>query len=1001
MPLWVWNDRVTEDKIELQLADLKAHGMGGAFIHPRPGLITPYLSEEWLSLCQHAVETGKKLGLEIWLYDENSYPSGFAGGHVPAEMPEATGQGLRMVKATEIPASFAELPWLVLRSTEVGFLDITAQAMNPQVAGKLGKGDYYFFYIEKAAPSPWFGGFTYVDLMQPEVTKKFLHITLDAYKKVIGSEFGKTVPGVFQDEAQIAPVGGKNVVNFTPQLFDAFRKKWGYDLRFHLPSLFEERGEWKKVRHNFYALLLDLFIEGWAKPYYEYCEANHLILTGHYWEHEWPIPRLSPDNMAMAGYAQMPGIDCLMNDWDTGPHAQFGNARAVKEIRSVANQLGQRRTLSETYGASGWDMTLADQKRIADWELSLGINFINQHLTYMTIMGARKRDHPLSFSDHEPWWPAYRSLADYIARLSVAMSSGEQLNRILVLEPTTTGWMYYSPSYKSASLEKLGTSFQDFINRLEAEHIEYDLASEDVLKNHGRVVRKKLIVGRRAYELVVVPPGLENLNSSTAELLEQYLRKGGRVLSVAGTPAFIDGRSSDQFAKLSLRYPARWRNVAWPGLEEMRRMSPSDFFISNIQGPREFFFHHRRKLQDGHLVFLANIHPEREVSARLSGRAGSVEKWDPWTGQTTPFPFARKRGKAEIEVELPAGGSLLLLMKKAKGRPFEPPKHEHFELELDSRLEIRREEANVLTLDYCDLRLDGKVEKDLYFYEAQTKIFRRHGLDRNPWDSAVQFRNRILELDNFPSSSGFEATYWFEIAPGVKLDTLEVVIERPQYGEVFVNGERVLPAENRWWLDRAFGVFEIGRVAKIGSNRITVRVQPFTIFAELEPVYLRGDFCLESQNKGFRVVPSKELKLGLWSGQGLPFYAGTVSYTRKVTIPSFDPEKERYFLKLGNWLGSAAEIRVGEKRAGFIIGHPFELDLTDCLGAGENLVSVLVYGTLKNTLGPHHNNPPLGRAWPGSFQRGAEGGFPSGSAYHVVGYGLFEDFRIEVKRKTS
>jgi hypothetical protein len=62
-------------------------------------------------------------------------------------------------------------------------------------------------------------------------------------------------------------------------------------------------------------------------------------------------------------------------------------------------------------------------------------------------------------------------------------------------------------------------------------------------------------------------------------------------------------------------------------------------------------------------------------------------------------------------------------------------------------------------------------------------------------------------------------------------------------------------------------------------------------------------------------------------------------------------------------------------------------------------VSVIVYGTLKNTLGPFHNNPPLGMAWPGSFQQGAKGGYPPGSEYSVVDYGLFGDFKL--LRKTG
>jgi hypothetical protein len=65
------------------------------------------------------------------------------------------------------------------------------------------------------------------------------------------------------------------------------------------------------------------------------------------------------------------------------------------------------------------------------------------------------------------------------------------------------------------------------------------------------------------------------------------------------------------------------------------------------------------------------------------------------------------------------------------------------------------------------------------------------------------------------------------------------------------------------------------------------------------------------------------------------------------------------------------------------------------LASGPNEVSVVVCGTLKNTLGPFHGDPPLGRAWPGSFQRGAKGGYPPGSEYSVVEYGLFEDFKLQ------
>ena len=92
-PLWDWNDKITEEGIDFQLKKFKDGGLGGVFIHPRPGLLTEYLSEDWNHMFDHTVRKAKELGMKVWIYDEDSYPSGFAGGHVPAEMPESYNHG--------------------------------------------------------------------------------------------------------------------------------------------------------------------------------------------------------------------------------------------------------------------------------------------------------------------------------------------------------------------------------------------------------------------------------------------------------------------------------------------------------------------------------------------------------------------------------------------------------------------------------------------------------------------------------------------------------------------------------------------------------------------------------------------------------------------------------------------------------------------------------------------------------------------------------------------
>jgi len=231
-PFFVWNGDITADEIDKDLVSFKNAGSSQVFVHPRPGLITEYLSENWFKLYQHTVEKGKELGMNIWIYDENSYPSGFGGGHVPDEMPESynKGQGLNMTRVDVLPDT-CDKYYLCLKEVDGIYKDITTSLSNEK--GK--KGNYFLFSKTYNEKSDWYGGFSYVDLLYPGVTQKFIEVTMKGYEKYLGSEFGKTVPGTFTDEPQIESPGG---IRWTPDLFDVFMKQWHYDLKSQLPSLY-------------------------------------------------------------------------------------------------------------------------------------------------------------------------------------------------------------------------------------------------------------------------------------------------------------------------------------------------------------------------------------------------------------------------------------------------------------------------------------------------------------------------------------------------------------------------------------------------------------------------------------------------------------------------------------------------------------------------------------------------------------------------------------------
>jgi len=1051
--------------------------------------------------------------------------------------------------------------------------DVTARV---KAGASLPEGRYVVATIQRAGDSPWHGNRCYVNLLTPGVTEKFIEVTLEAYRREIGAQFGKRVPGVFTDEPNIRPAGG---LPWAEDLPEQFERRWGYRLLEHLPSLVLEVGDWRRVRHNYFFLLNELFIARWAKPMYDWCDRNGLEFTGHYWDHEWPHCVGVPDNMAMAGWQHRPGIDTLMNQYAEHTYAQFGNVRFCREISSVANQLGRARTLCEAYGAGGWDLRFEDMKRIGDWLLVLGINTLDEHLSYITLRGARKRDHPQSFSYHEPWWEAYHQVATYLTRLSVATSQGQQIHRVLVLEPTSVAWMYQG---NEAKLKPLGSWFFDLLMALEAAQVEYDLGCEEIIARVGEVTGKELRVGQRRYATVVLPPLTENLNARTAELLAAYTRAGGVVLACDEPPSRVDGRLDDRVRQAARA--AGWRRVGAADLPGQLRpvIARDGFEIVRDAGDSGKLFHHRRELADGQLLFLVNSSLDHASAGEVLTPLAGLERWDPQTGQVTPYAFTRAEGLTRGRFELPPSGSLLLFLSR-KSRPAAAVAWgEPRPIPASGALETQRLEPNVLVLDYVDVTAGGETRKDVYFYRANQFAWQKNGVARNPWDSAVQFKDELI-AKTFPPESGFSASYRFTIQGPVPA-TLALVLERADLYTITCNGQPVRIRPGSWWLDQAFAKLDIAALARTGENVVAVKAAPFTIWHELEPAYVLGEFTVRPTERGFAIAADAPLTLGSaaavvshginpdgtmwlsggigfeqdgqgkaiadrspfvvfdlgrvtelsgiriwnynenhvrdltargarslrisgatdlgaapypvqlgtfdlaqgsgqeapaellrvsaagvryvrfdilenyhgvkfpasgepldhgfvglaevqflgagnqlvpgvslqsvsgelathqrqaqhllngsglgesvsgWNRQGHPFYAAGVAYRQEFRVNDLNG---KFTVKLGRWLGSVARVSVTGDLGAYISAPPWECEVTDDLRRGENRVEVVVIGTLKNTLGPHHAGSGLGSAWPGMFQRGPEAGPPPGLSYHTVGYGLFEPFTLQ------
>ncbi len=230
-PFWAWNARLKPEKLREQIRTMKAMGMGGFYMHSRTGLDTPYLSDEWFECISSCIDEAEKLGMEAWLYDEDRWPSGAAGGIVTAD----DRFKMRKLKYCQgnAPASGNPLARFELECDGNRLKNFRRLAEN-----ETPSGDFYTFYWEFMECSSWYNGETYLDTMNPEAVQEFVNVTHEEYFKRYADKFGNVVPGIFSDEPCYIHGDVLLSMPWTAKLPDEFRKSYGYDIMENLPELF-------------------------------------------------------------------------------------------------------------------------------------------------------------------------------------------------------------------------------------------------------------------------------------------------------------------------------------------------------------------------------------------------------------------------------------------------------------------------------------------------------------------------------------------------------------------------------------------------------------------------------------------------------------------------------------------------------------------------------------------------------------------------------------------
>ena len=949
-PFWSWNCKLENDELLRQIEEFKKMGFGGFFMHPRTGLDTAYLSDEFMEAVKACTQKAKEEEMFSCLYDEDKYGSGFAGGFV-TQKPKNRTKHLLVTK-TQIPSVDKETgietgePYELCRFSVI--LENNKLVSYTKENPDSSKGDLWYVYVRTATPVGWFNNQTYADMLSEETVSDFIDITYSPYEKAVGEYMGDTVSLMFSDEPHFgrisipAPLHGdeNKTLAWTTDFDDTFKAEYGYSIADKLPEICWDRADGDVLeRYRYFKHVTDRFVDNFCRLSHERCSRDGIDYTAHVFSED--VLKLQAESIgdAMRTYKHMdiPGIDML------GNHLEFLTA---KQTQSAVHQYSKEGMMSEECGATGWDFDFRGHKFHADWQAALGVTLRVLHLSWVSMKGSAKRDYPASISYQSPWYTEFSYIEDHIARLNTVLTRGKPIVNIGVIHPIESMWTMIGHEDDShRKIEYAEQNINSVINGLLFNHLDFDFINEGLLpEQYENSNDRKLHVGDMAYSVIIVPP-LTTMRRTTLDILEQYSKNGGTIIFLGVYPHYIDGEQCDD-ARTLYEKSINVSCVSDSLYEQLNDVRTVEILNDNATVADNLIYCERQDGSDRY-VFIANIKfdetPDivkpQNILIRIKGEQTPI-LLNTLTGEEEELEYTYDNGWTLINRTIYYTDSLLLKLSNEERKPFAVSAEKVSVETVDFRGKVNysRDEDNVFVLDMAQWSTDGgntfeKTEELLRIDKKIRSIYpAAYTNGAQPW--SVKDREIVV-------SPVLKFTFESEIETDARLAFEEAE-------EISLNGEKAEIKINGYFTDRSIHTIDLPKIKK-GTNVLLVKV-PVSKVLGIENMFILGDFDVKVCGTEKTICsPTREIGFGSIIYQGMPFYGGNITYSTEFeTEESGDVQ-----VTISRYRGALLEVSIDGGEYQKLAFSPYKLNL-GCLEKGKHTISVKCFGQRNNCFGALH-----------------------------------------------
>jgi hypothetical protein len=699
--------------------------------------VDSFLTPEWFSHVKYAIEEGGRLGLDVDLTFGSGYP--FGGPYIPLQL--ASQKLLVHEIILTGPTAFSgKFPGAPLGTNEKLVAVVAARGSLPihgmkklqefsdsapidtiLVSGKIDvaspvvltkqvsddgnlkwdvpAGQWVLFSFIQAPTlqtvegGAGIGSQWVLDHLKRQALDQHIEAVGEAAKKYFGDDFGKSLRAIFCDSLEVSA----DSMYWTDGFLEEFQKRRGYDLAPYLPLIqqpgrsdpgdeypslpyFDDTEIGERVRHDYWQTVSDLMIENFYQPLVDWAHRNHLKVRIQ--AHGAPA-----DLLKIYGQADFPETEVLYAD---------GRYDFLKLASSGGHLFGRNTISSESFvwRDHPYETTPELMKITADELFSAGINRIVYHgfpYEYMDrpdpgwFPFSSQYELVYTFSSllnfHNPFWPYFKTLNDYLSRVQTLSQSGHSVSRVALYTHRLyyPGWMPVDEDYPlEYSLMANGYNF-DFIN-------------EDTLLHYASVEDRQLRTPGSLYPSLVLR-NETRISLQLAEKLQEFARAGLPIVFAEHIPAeeisFKDYSGNGPRIRQIMQEILGMHTNASSDTEAPQAHGSVRFVTDATTVPRvlqtgldvnpnlrfatpepNIFFHQFDVGLASFIFFRNSLASSQDFRVTLAAAKRIPQIWNPWTGEVAEAPVYRsENGNVTLDIHLdPYGSEMIALVESQQQR---------------------------------------------------------------------------------------------------------------------------------------------------------------------------------------------------------------------------------------------------------------------------------------------------------------------------------------------